>query len=93
MQIQHEINDHKGAFFIEENGERLAAMHFTMAGSNKMIIDHTEVDDRLRGKGAGRQLLNKLVAYVRENDVKVIPLCPFAKSVFEKDETIRDVLI
>ncbi|MCB0531651.1 MAG: N-acetyltransferase [Lewinellaceae bacterium] len=93
MQIQFEINGHKGAFFIAENGERLAAMEFTMAGEHKMIIDHTEVDDRLRGKSAGRQLLNNLVEYVREKNIKVIPLCPFAKSVFQKDESIRDVLV
>lgn len=92
MNIQLESNDKKGSFFIEEGGERIAAMEFTMAGAKKMIIDHTEVDDRLRGKGAGRQLLNKLVEYVRENDIKVIPLCPYAKSVFQKDESIRDVL-
>ncbi|MCB9339575.1 MAG: N-acetyltransferase [Lewinellaceae bacterium] len=93
MQIHLENNGKKGAFFIEENGERLAAMEFTMAGEHKMIIDHTEVDDRLRGQGAGRQLLDQLVAYVRENHIKVIPLCPFAKSRFQKDASIRDVLV
>ena len=93
MEIQQEHDGKKGAFFIEENGERLAAMEYTMAGSQKMIIDHTEVDDRLRGQNVGRQLLDKLVAYVRENEIKVIPLCPFAKSQFVKDESIRDVLV
>ncbi len=93
MQVQLEQNGHKGAFYIEAGGERLAAMEFTMAGETKMIIDHTEVDDRLRGQGAGRQLLNRLVEHVRENGIKVIPLCPFAKSVFDKDESIRDVLL
>ncbi len=92
MQIHLEHNEKKGAFFMEENGERLAVMEFTMAGENKMIIDHTEVDDRLRGQGAGKKLLSRLVEYVRERGVKVIPLCPFAKSVFQKDESIRDVL-
>ena len=92
MQIHLEHNDKKGTFSIEENGERLAAMEFTMAGKTKMIIDHTEVDDRLRGRGAGRQMLNQLVEYAREKGIKVIPLCPFAKSVFQKDESIRDVL-
>jgi uncharacterized protein len=93
MQIQLDYNGKKGAFFMEENGERLAAMEFTMAGETKMIIDHTDVDDRLRGQGAGRQLLDQLVAYVRENNVKVIPLCPFANAQFKKDASIRDVLV
>jgi predicted GNAT family acetyltransferase len=36
--------------------------------------------------------LDELIAFVRERQVKVIPLCPFAKSVFDKDPSIRDVL-
>ena len=71
----------------------MAVMEFTMAGSDKLIIDHTDVDDRLRGQGAGKKLLDRLIEYVRKNNIKVIPLCPFAKSVFEKDAAIRDVLL
>ena len=92
MQIQFETDGKKGAFFIEENNVRLAAMEFTMAGSKKMIIDHTEVDDSLRGQGIGRKLLDKLVEYVRENELKVIPLCPYAKAAIKKDQSIQDVL-
>lgn len=92
MQIKLDENGRKGSFYIEENGERLAIMEFTMAGADKLIINHTEVDDRLRGKGAGRQLLDRLIQFVRERKIKVIPLCPFAKSVFQKDAGIRDVL-
>ena len=58
-----------------------------------MILDHTEVDINYRGKGIGNKILNKIVEYVRENDIKIIPLCPFAKSVFDKDKSIGDVLI
>jgi hypothetical protein len=34
----------------------------------------------------------KAVEYARENGIKIIPLCPFAKSVFDKTPEIRDVL-
>lgn len=78
---------------MAEADQRLAAMEFTMAGEDKMIIDHTEVDDRLRGTGAGRKLLDRLVEYVRERGIKVIPLCPYAKSVFDRVPEIRDVLL
>lgn len=92
MDILFELNGHKGAFYIEENNERAAEMTFSMAGNTTMIIDHTEVGDVLRGKGAGLKLVNAAVAYARENEIKIIPLCPFAKSVFDKKEEIRDVL-
>lgn len=82
----------KGAFYLEENQVRLAEMTFTMAGEHKMIIDHTEVDESLKGQGVGRKLLDQLVEYVRQHDIKVLPLCPYANSVFQKDASIRDVL-
>jgi len=57
-----------------------------------LIIDHTDVEDQFRGQGIGRQLLDALVAFAREREIKVIPLCPFSKSVFDKDQSIHDVL-
>lgn len=92
MEVKKELNGHKGSFYIEEDGKRQAEMTFSMAGSSTMIIDHTEVGDALRGKGAGLQLVNAGVTYARENNIKIIPLCPFAKSVFDKKEELRDVL-
>lgn len=55
-----------------------------MTGTGFMIIDHTEVSDELRGKNVGYQLVHTAVEYARANHIKIIPLCPFAKSVFDK---------
>lgn len=92
MNIEHEQTPSKGAFYIEENGKRLAEMTYSKAGPNKLIIDHTDVDESLKGQGVGLKLLLALIDYVRANNIKVIPLCPFANSVFAKREDLRDVL-
>ena len=57
-----------------------------------LIIDHIDVHDQFRGQGLGRKLLNELVTFARSRNIKVIPLYPFAKSVFDKDLSIHDVL-
>jgi uncharacterized protein len=92
MDIKLELTGNKGAFFIEENGKRVAEMTFSKAGDTRIIIDHTEVSDVLRGKGAGKQLVSAAVDYARKNNIKIIPLCPFAKSVFDKVKEFQDVL-
>ncbi len=84
MLIQQKQDDAKGSFYVEENGNILAEMTYSMAGDNLMIIDHTEVSDELRGKNVGYQLVHTAVEYAREKQIKIIPLCPFAKSVFDK---------
>ncbi len=92
MNIQQQDNGLKGSFFIEQEGKKLAQMTYTWAGKDRFIIDHTEVDDALRGMSAGKQMVTKAVEFAREKGVKIIPLCPFAKSVFDKVEAFRDVL-
>lgn len=93
MIVQQDDNGKKGAFFIEQNHQRLAEMTYSWAGSDKLIIDHTDVSDTLRGQGVGRHLLDAAVQFARDRQIKIMPLCPFAKSVFDKDLSIRDVLL
>lgn len=92
MDIQHKAGDSKGSFFIEEEGEVKAEITYSKAGNTKMIIDHTEVSDELRGGNIGKTLVEYTVNFARENELQVIPLCPFAKSVIERDESLQDVL-
>lgn len=67
-------------------------MVYTMSLADKMIIEHTDVDDSLGGKGVGLQLVYTAVEYARKNNIKIIPLCSFAKSVFDKKAEWLNVL-
>jgi predicted GNAT family acetyltransferase len=89
--IDHEQTGHRGAFFVEEDGKRLAQLTYTVEGT-KVILDHTEVDDVLRGTGTGRKLVAAAVDWAREEDVRLLPVCPFARSVFDKTPDFADVL-
>jgi predicted GNAT family acetyltransferase len=84
MLIEQKQEGSKGSFFVEEDGKTLAEMTYTMGGSQLLIIDHTEVDDVLRGRNVGNQLLNHVVEYARAQHYKILPLCPFARSVMDK---------
>jgi predicted GNAT family acetyltransferase len=37
-------------------------------------------------------LAMKAVEYARDKHIKILPLCPFARSVFDKSPEIADVL-
>jgi len=92
MLIQHKKLSGKGMFFVESDGNILAEMTYTMSAPEKMIIEHTEVSDELRGKNVGYQLVYTAVEYARTHNIKIIPLCPFANSVFKKKPEYADVL-
>lgn len=89
--ISHERSGHRGAFVWQAEGTRLAEMTYTVAGS-RVIIDHTQVDDSLRGKGVGAQLVQAAVQFARTENVRLMPLCPYAKSIFDKTPEYGDVL-
>ncbi len=92
MDIIQKDDGKKGAFLVEAGGKALAEMTYVWAGPQKFIIDHTEVSPELAGQGAGKQLVAKAVAFAREKGVKILPLCPFAKRVFDKYPEWHDVL-
>jgi predicted GNAT family acetyltransferase len=92
IQIEHAEEDGRGAFFVRREGVRLAEMTYSRAGDDLIIIDHTEVHDKLRGMGIARRLLDTAVAWARQTKTRVIATCPYAKSQFDRDPSIRDVL-
>ncbi|MFC4689905.1 GNAT family N-acetyltransferase [Dokdonia genika] len=92
MEITLKKKDNKGFAIASKDGKKAGAMTYSRASKELIIIDHTEVEDTFKGQGVGKQLLYKIVAMARENDVKIIPLCPFANAMFKKNEDIQDVL-
>ena len=84
MDVQFKVDDNgKGAFFVEEDGKRVAEMVVSISGSN-LTVFHTEVSESLKGKGVSTQLLETMVQYVRDNNLKVIPLCPYVNVQFRR---------
>jgi predicted GNAT family acetyltransferase len=90
--IRHDASGHRGAFFIERDGRRVAEMTYSAAGASRIIIDHTDVSDELRGTGTGARLVESAVQWARSEGKTIIPLCPFARSVFDKTPGFKDVL-
>lgn len=92
MKIQNEEHGKKGAFFIEQDGEWIAEMTYQKSGAGEITIDHTEVDDSLKGKGVGKELVEAGVKFARANNLKIVPQCPFVKKIIDETPDYQDVL-
>lgn len=77
----------KGAFVLEDGGNKLAEMVIAISGSN-LTVYHTEVSDQLKGQGVASKLLAAMVAYARLNNLKVIALCPYVNAQFKRHEDL-----
>lgn len=92
METRHEQIGDQGIFYMQEEANRVGQLFYLMRGTVRMIIDHTEVDDRLTGRGIGKQLVQQAVDYARKHKLKIMPICSFAKSVLLKSDAYKDVL-
>lgn len=91
MKIQHEETETKGAFYFLDSKQKIAELTYSKAGSKRIILDHTEVSEEHRGKDLGKKLVLEAVDFARKHNLKILPLCPFARSVFSKNKELRDV--
>jgi predicted GNAT family acetyltransferase len=93
IQIEQKEKDARGIFFVREENEYLAELVYSLTGPGEMTIEHTEVGEKLKGKNVGLQLVTRAVAYAEEKGLKIIPLCPYAASVFRKKPEWKKYLI
>ena len=92
MTMQHQDNGQKGEFFqLNAEGERLAEISYIWRDEKTIDANHTWVDDSLRGQGTARQLLDVLVNFAREQDLKIIPTCSYVDVMFRREESFVDV--
>lgn len=88
--VEHDTANKR--FLIRDNDTIAAEMTYVISSPKLYIIDHTFVDNAYRGQGLGDSLVKAIVEYVRENGIKILPLCPFAKGRIERHSEYADVL-
>jgi predicted GNAT family acetyltransferase len=87
--IEYKLEQQRVAAY--KNGEEVGEMTFKDM-EDFYIIDHTGVSNTVQGEGVGKNLVSTLVEHARSNGLKILPLCPFAKAEFKKNEAYHDVL-
>lgn len=90
--------DTKTEFYIAMDGHIVAQLEFVtcmkeLDRKEVILINHTLVADRYRGRGLGRELINRVVKYARAEQKQIMPICPFAKMILEGDLNYQDVLM
>ena len=89
-----EIKKGDNKFYVGEDEENpLAEVTFDTSDENNLVIDHTYVSNELRGQGMAGKLVDKVVKHAREEDSKIVALCPYAKSKIEKTPEQKDILV
>lgn len=81
MEFQTEQNR---IFKEDETGKIIAEITFPKTEPGVFCIDHTFVDDSLRGQGIAGQLVQLAVQKIQEQGGKVTATCSYAQHWLEK---------
>ncbi len=93
IRIEFSDEGSKGRYVARVDGSTaIGELTISRLGTGTVIADHTRVDDALRGMGVGQALVERLIADAREQDVCIVPLCPFVKAQFERHPEWADRL-
>lgn len=92
ISFKQEEDEKRGKFILLEDSREAGEISYVWAGEDKFIIDHTETFEGFSGKGYGKKLVLHAIAYAQSKNVKIVPLCPYAKKVMSNDEQLKSMI-
>lgn len=81
-------------YMNDDAGEMIAEVTFTELDNNTILVDHTFVDDSLRGKGTAGKLMLEVIDYAKTHNKKIKASCSYAVKWFDKNKNeYKDIYI
>lgn len=82
----------KKRFALYDGESEIGYLSYTEQAPGVISADHTIVHPEYEGQGHAGRLLDAIVAYAREENLKIIPICAYVKKRFNEDpEAFQDV--
>lgn len=89
-----EFNYEKNKIYMTDTaGKTLAEVTFPQVTEDVVNIDHTFVDNSLRGKGVANELLLAVTNKLREENKKAYLTCSYAVKWFEENKEYSDLCV
>jgi uncharacterized protein len=73
-------------------GDALGGVINFRSRPGRVVLIHTEVDERFEGRGLGSRLVSGALDDLRARGLQVTPLCPFAASYIEEHPEYADLV-
>lgn len=78
-------------FYMGDKSHPQAEITFVSKGDDELSIDHTFVDNSLRGQGLAQKLVDAVADFARSEGKKLSATCPYAVKRLETDEKYADI--
>ena len=85
------INNEEKNRFEAHVDQHLAELTYYYS-RDSIVFTHTGVPDPISGRGVASRLAQTALDYAREQDLKVVPLCPFVASYITRHPEYQDLV-
>ena len=76
----------------DENGKIVAKVTFPLTAKGVVAIDHTFVDESLRGLGVADLLMEEAYGQLKDEGLKAEAVCSYAVAWYKRHPEKRDIL-
>jgi uncharacterized protein len=80
-------------YVIRHDGEVAGFVEYRMAAPDRIVLTHTEIDERFEGHGLGSTLATRVLDDIRVQGWQVVPRCPFMAEYIRRHPQYADLTL
>jgi predicted GNAT family acetyltransferase len=84
-------NTELNRFELEVEGST-AFIEYKRSGDWLFLI-HTEVPGAIEGKGVASAIVQKTLQYAKDNNYRIVPICPYVQSFLKKHPEWHEIVV
>jgi len=90
--VQHPVqnNTERRRFEVKIDGKTAVAEYIKT--SQKLFLTHTEVPKGMEGQGIASHLAKAAFQFARDNELRIMPLCPYMAGYMKRHPEWQDLL-
>jgi len=92
LTVSRREDDSGGRYFIELGQGAEAEMTYRRTADQLITVDHTYTPPAFRGRDIAFRLMERLIADMRAEGTKILPLCSYAVVQFRRHPEWADLL-
>ncbi len=86
------INDKNNSVFVAESDGKEIYLRYAMRGDDVIDFIYTYTPPELRGRGLAEKVVRAGFEHAKENNLKVIPTCPYIMYFLSRNDKFKDLL-
>ena len=87
LNFKFEEGEQNARFILYDDEMRIGEIDFKWKKEDAISIYHTLVEKKFQEKGYGKKLVDKVIEYAKENQLKLTASCWFADKVIQSYHT------